>query len=103
MKRWKTRDGTDLLILGGAEEEILFERARAMYEGKAPMEQIAQLYLAVDSVLYLGRPGAEVVKLPLYLALRDMATRRGVEQGLLSEGSEGSRPDLDRFKVRDEN
>lgn len=96
--RWMTHEGLELVFDATADEAALFERAKAMFAEKAGMDAIARLYLSPDSVLYKGRAGPEVVQMGLYKAIKDMAKRRGLEDGLLSDRP-GSRPELDEFEV----
>ncbi len=101
MHTWVTREGLTLEMGELTEDELaLFQRAKRFYENRADMLAISRLYLGGDSVLYKGRTGAEVVQLPLYKAIKDMAKRRGLEDGLLSDGP-GARPPLDSFRVND--
>lgn len=98
-KRWITHEGATLDLDLNADECELFDKAEQMFNERAGMAAISQLYLSPTSCLYRGRTGAEVIELPLYKAIKDMAKRRGIEDGLLSD-SPGTKPQLDDFEVR---
>lgn len=98
-RTWKTHEGEQLDLNLNIEEMTLFDQAHVLYVAGAGMDEISQLYLDGTCVLYKGRTGAEVVTLPVYRAIKDMAKRRGIAAGLLADGP-GSRPGLDAFKAR---
>jgi hypothetical protein len=98
-RTWTTHEGERLDLELGHDEAQLFDEAKRLFDEKAGMDAIARLYLAGDSVLYRGRTGAQVVKLPIYKAIKDMAKRRGIEDGLLSPNRPGTAPALDDFEA----
>lgn len=95
---WTTHEGKNLTLELEKDEAELFERALKMYADRSGMDTIAQLYLSAECPLYRGRSRPEVLDLPVYQAIKDIAKRRGLEDGLLSDRP-GSKPDLDSFKV----
>ena len=99
LRAWKTHEGETLELDLNPGELELFERALALYQLEASMSEISNLYLDGSCVLYKGRHGAEVVKLPLYRAMKDMAKRRGLAEGLLADRP-GEKPELDKFKAK---
>jgi hypothetical protein len=94
---WTLRNGMPHTVTGTPSDMALFYQARAMYERGAGMMEIANLYMQ-DRTLYQGRTQAEVVKTPVYRAILDMASRRGIDQGYLSDRP-GRRPPLVGFLV----
>ena len=96
-REWTTHNKEALKLELTEAEAELFDRAEKMFFERRSMAEIGQVYLG-DSVLYRGRTGAEVVKLPIYQALKDMAKQRGLDDGMLSDRP-GTKPSLDSFKV----
>lgn len=72
------------------DQAALFDQALRMYEEKASFADIHQLVLDRDSAIWrdeVGRrlTGLQVVRLPLYAAVKDMTRRRAVEAGFLRD------------------
>jgi hypothetical protein len=99
LRTWKTHEGEDLELDLTAPELELFEEALSLYQVGAPMADISNLYLDGSCVLYRGRTGPEVVKHPLYRAIKDMAKRQGIADGILGD-IPGTRPALDSFEAK---
>lgn len=81
----------------------LFDAAHRMYDRLADFAEIMQLALDPKSAIWLDDSGQrltgpEVIKLPLYQAIKNMARRRGVADGFLREDAGGEvKPSLDDF------
>ena len=74
------------------DQAALFDRALRMYEEKASFADIHQLGLDRDSAIWwndAGRrlTGLQVVRSPLYAAVKDMTRQRAVEAGFLRDDS----------------
>lgn len=80
----------------------LFDKAKGLADQQATPDQIIQLVLDRQSPIWRdnrGRrlSGAEVVKLPLYLAIKGMSVAAGISLGILTERP-GLRPALEEFR-----
>lgn len=86
-----------------SELAMLFDSAHGLFTAGAGLDAIMNLLLARSSPVWRDRrgrrlKGREVIKLPVYQAIKSMARARGVAMGLLTEDRPGTRPRLEDFK-----
>lgn len=80
----------------------LFDRALAMYSRADRFDQIMQLVIDRNSRAWRDDSGfricgASMVRQPIYLAIKDMARRRGEQDGFLRPGGSETKPNLDDY------
>lgn len=80
----------------------LFDKAKGLADQQATPDQIIQLVLDNQSPIrrdHLGRrlTGAEVVKMPLYQAIKGMSIAAGISLGILADRP-GRQPALEEFR-----
>lgn len=98
-----TREWNGVTLILRARQADLFDAAHRMYQRLADFAEIMQLALDPKSAIWLDDAGQrltgpEVIKLPLYQAIKNMARRRGVADGFLREDAGGDvKPSLDDF------
>lgn len=87
-----TRQWQDTKLELRADQAALFDQALALYEKKASFAEIHQLVLDRSSAIWFGDDGSrltglQVVRCPLYAAVKDMTRRRAVQDGFLRDDS----------------
>jgi hypothetical protein len=97
-----TREWNGETLRMRAELAELFDRGLNLFKAEAGLDEIMNLLLAKDSPIWRDGQrrrlrGRDVIKLPVYKAIKNMARQRGVAMGLLSEDRPGTQPKLEDF------